>query len=173
MVWVAGVAKRTPATNKWYYQCCKGGALMDTHGIIKYDTSSQRRTDYLYRVSLKCVIKNHKGEVLVVKETGRQWWDLPGGGMDHGESLQSAIAREMFEEVGMQGDFTYRILAVEEPALLDQQQFWQIRLIFEVTPKDMMFEAGEDGDEIAFMDPQVFESSEGNAERKVCEYAKY
>ena len=46
------------------------------------------RTDYLYRVSLKSVIFNDHGEVLVVKESGRDWWDIPGGGMDHGESIK-------------------------------------------------------------------------------------
>jgi 8-oxo-dGTP pyrophosphatase MutT (NUDIX family) len=141
------------------------------HGTVTYATGG-RKTDYLYRVSLKCVIKNQNGQVLVVKETGRTVWDLPGGGMDHGESLQNAIAREMYEEVGMQGDFTYRILAVEEPALLGTHNFWQIRLIYEVTPEVMEFVAGEDGDEIIFIDPQVFEGSEHNAEQKVYEYAK-
>lgn len=142
-----------------------------TFGIIDHPNKS-RRTDYLYRVSLKCIIKNQYGDVLVVKETGRDVWDLPGGGMDHGESIKNAIAREMYEEVGMQGEFTYRILAVEEPALLEPQNFWQIRLIFEVTPKIMEFIAGEDGDEIAFINPGALANSEQNAERKVYEYAK-
>lgn len=139
------------------------------HGIIDH-ANSTRKSDYLYRVSLKCVIKNQKGEVLVVKESGRDWWDLPGGGMDHGESIKNAIAREMYEEVGMQGDFTYRILTVEEPKLLSPHSFWQIRLIFAVEPEVMEFKAGDDGDEIAFMDPHDFEDSERNAERYIACY---
>jgi 8-oxo-dGTP pyrophosphatase MutT (NUDIX family) len=137
-------------------------------GIINHDA---RKTDYLYRVSLKCVIKNAKGDVLVVKESRRSWWDLPGGGMDHGESVQSAIAREMSEEVNMQGEFTYRVLAVEEPALLSPHNFWQIRLIFEVKPVHMIFSPGDDGDEVAFMDAEAFKDSETNAEKLVYKYA--
>ena len=46
-----------------------------SHGTINH-TTSLRKTDYLYRVSMKGIVKNDKGEVLVVKETGRDWWDL-------------------------------------------------------------------------------------------------
>lgn len=69
------------------------------HGIID-QSELGRKTDYLYRVSIKGLIRNSKDEVLVVKEAGRTWWDLPGGGMDHDEDIKSALAREMHEEVG-------------------------------------------------------------------------
>lgn len=147
-------------------------ASTNPHGTIKYTPSSIRRPDYLYRLSLKCLIKDSDGNVLVVKETGRDWWDLPGGGMDHGEDLRSAIAREAMEEVGMQGDFTYRIVDVDEPAFLEMHNFWQLRLIFEVIPKQMSFNAGEDGDEIAFMDPDSFKDSSSKTEQRIYHYAK-
>lgn len=147
-------------------------ASTNPHGTIKYTPSSIRRPDYLYRLSLKCLIKDSDGNVLVVKETGRDWWDLPGGGMDHGEDLRSAIAREAMEEVGMQGDFTYRIVDVDEPAFLEMHNFWQLRLIFEVIPKQMSFNAGEDGDEIAFMDPDSFKDSSSKTEQRIYHYTK-
>jgi 8-oxo-dGTP pyrophosphatase MutT (NUDIX family) len=147
-------------------------ASTNPHGTIKYTPSSIRRPDYLYRLSLKCLIKDSDGNVLVVKETGRDWWDLPGGGMDHGEDLRSAIAREAMEEVGMQGDFTYRIVDVDEPAFLEMHNFWQLRLIFEVIPKQMSFNAGEDGDEITFMDPDSFKDSSSKTEQRIYHYAK-
>lgn len=140
------------------------------HGVIDH-TGSNRRTDYLYRVSIKSLIKNEKGEVLVVKETGRDWWDLPGGGMDHGEEIKHAIAREMKEEVNLEGDFTYRIIDVDDPAYLSVHGFWQIRLIFEVKPENMNFSAGEDGDEVTFMNPELLRNSESNTERLIYQYA--
>jgi 8-oxo-dGTP pyrophosphatase MutT (NUDIX family) len=139
-------------------------------GVISHENSS-RPTDYLYRISIKCLIRNDRGEVLVVKETGRDWWDLPGGGMDHGEDIRSAIAREMREEVNLEGDFTYKILDVEEPAYLQPHDFWQLRLIFEVIPRNMQFSAGEDADKVAFMDPSTFENSESKTERRIHHYA--
>lgn len=40
------------------------------HGVLLHPDST-RHPDYLFRVSLKAVIINHAGQVLVVKEGGR------------------------------------------------------------------------------------------------------
>lgn len=143
---------------------------MTTHGVVDHDDS--RRTDYLYRISLKCLIRNQAGEVLVVKESGRDWWDLPGGGMDHGEDLRTAIAREMKEEVAMEGDFDYAILEVDEPRRLDIHGFWQLRLIFQVIPHNLAFRPGDDGDSVMFILPEALKDSMHPTERLVCHYAK-
>ena len=147
-------------------------STQEPHGIISYDGLSTRRTDYLYRVSLKCLIKNDVGEVLVVKEAGRSWWDLPGGGMDHGESVRLAIAREMQEEVSLEGAFEYSVIAVDDPAFLEAHKFWQLRLIFAVEPKIMQFKVGADSDEIAFIKPDSFKSSQSKTERLIYEYSR-
>lgn len=141
------------------------------HGVIDH-LATNRRTDYLFRVSIKCLIRNDRGEVLVVKESGRDWWDLPGGGMDHGEDVEGAIAREMGEEVCLRGNFSFRVIAVESPSFLKHVNIWQLRIVFEVSPDNMMFEAGEDGDEVAFIDAASLEASGYWAERKVYEYAQ-
>lgn len=52
-----------------------------------------------YRVSLKAIVFNSDLRLLVVKnEDGR--WELPGGGWEHGESMQHCVRREMMEELG-------------------------------------------------------------------------
>jgi ADP-ribose pyrophosphatase YjhB (NUDIX family) len=145
-------------------------STQNSFGVVPHNNTS-RRTDFLYRISLKCLVRNEKGEVLVVKEDGRSWWDLPGGGMDHGEDITSAIAREMKEEVQLEGDFTFRIIDVDEPAHLSAHNFWQLRLIFEVKPESMIFSAGDDGDEVAFIDAQFFRDSASAIERRVYDYA--
>jgi 8-oxo-dGTP pyrophosphatase MutT (NUDIX family) len=50
-----------------------------------------------YRVSLKAINCNSNGEVLVVKENGSAW-SLPGGGIDHEETIHGALKRELYEE---------------------------------------------------------------------------
>lgn len=144
----------------------------NSQGVINNIKSSTRRADYLYRISLKGLIRNEKDEVLVVKETDRDWWDLPGGGMDHNEDIKTALARELKEEVNLEGNFTYRIIEIDEPTYLDYYDFWQVRLIFEIVPEIMEFSAGEDGDEITFMNPLDFENSNIESERRFFGYYK-
>jgi ADP-ribose pyrophosphatase YjhB (NUDIX family) len=129
------------------------------------------KADSLYRISLKCLIRNESGEVLVAKETGRKSWDLPGGGMNHGENITSAIARELSEEVNLKGNFKYKTIAVDEPKKLTNRDIWQIRRVLAVKPENLVFNNGKDSDETAFMDPKSFENSESEDERKIYEYS--
>lgn len=122
----------------------------DTHGVIDHLENS-RKTDYLYRISIKGIVLNDAGEILFVKESGRDWWDLPGGGMDHGEDIKTAIARELKEEVNLTGDFAYQVVHVDDPSLLQHSRIFQVRLIFIVKPEIMKFSPGDDGDEVAFL----------------------
>ena len=122
----------------------------DIHGVVEH-LEGTRKTDYLYRLSIKGIIFNDVGEILFVKESGRDWWDLPGGGMDHGEDIKTAIAREMKEEVNLTGDFTYQIVHVDDPAELKDAKVLQVRLIFIIKPEIMEFSPGDDSDEVAFI----------------------
>lgn len=56
--------------------------------------------DCLYRVSTKVLIVQD-GRVLLVKEIPEMWWGFPGGGIDHGETVESSLARELEEELGV------------------------------------------------------------------------
>jgi 8-oxo-dGTP pyrophosphatase MutT (NUDIX family) len=143
-------------------------SLPNVHGVIVHN--NERSPDYLYRISLKCLVVDATGRVLVVKENGRNWWDLPGGGMDHGEDVRATIAREMNEEVNMAGDFEYQIIDVEEPKHLLPHNFWQIRLVFRIMPTNFEFSAGEDGDEVAFIDPLDLKESPKLSEQLVYHY---
>lgn len=44
----------------------------DIHGVVEHPEST-RKTDYLYRLSIKGTIFNDTGEILFVKESGRDW----------------------------------------------------------------------------------------------------
>lgn len=135
------------------------------HGALVHEDSG--RKDSLIRVSLKAVILNDRGEILVVKEAGRDWWDIPGGGIDHGETIKSALARELLEEVGYEGEFEFKSLLVEDPRYLNGLNLYQMRLTFLVKPETMAFTVGDDADEIQFIDAGVFEHSESWPERQI------
>lgn len=56
--------------------------------------------DCLYRVAVRAlIVQNNK--VLLVQETLENWWALPGGGVNHGETVQTTLAREIEEELGV------------------------------------------------------------------------
>lgn len=139
-------------------------------GVISTETPDGQRYDYLFRIALKAYIQNDLGEVLVVKEAGRNAWDLPGGGMDHGETVREALARELKEEVGLVCNFSYQPLAIDDPHLLHGLDVYQTRLIMLVIPESMDFTTGVDADEIAFVKPETFIKSEHEVEKKIQNY---
>lgn len=143
----------------------------DIHGVINH-SNEPPRSDYLFRVSLKAVIFNEAGEVLIVKEAGRDWWDIPGGGLNHGESIKEALARELYEEASLRGDFEHEVILVEDPRFSNGFNMYQMRVTFLIKPERFIFEVGEDGDEIAFIDPKIFENSDVITERKIFEYSQ-
>lgn len=56
--------------------------------------------DCLYRVAVRVLIVQ-EGKVLLVKEASDDWWAFPGGGVDHGETVESTLLREIQEELGV------------------------------------------------------------------------
>jgi 8-oxo-dGTP diphosphatase len=57
----------------------------------------------LYCVAARVlVVQNDK--VLLIEEADGDWWAPPGGGIDHGELIESTVAREIEEELGVPAD---------------------------------------------------------------------
>jgi 8-oxo-dGTP diphosphatase len=59
------------------------------------------------RVNVRAVIVNDEGHVFAVKHRNRtddsesEYWALPGGGLDIGESIHDGLVRELVEEIGI------------------------------------------------------------------------
>lgn len=69
--------------------------------MILRDKSDTPKTPYL---AIDCVILNDKNEVLLIKKTHnlfKDHWAIPGGHVEYGETVESAVAREVKEEVGL------------------------------------------------------------------------
>jgi 8-oxo-dGTP pyrophosphatase MutT (NUDIX family) len=139
------------------------------HGVIVHENSG--RKDSLIRVTLKAVILDDKGRILVVKERGRDWWDIPGGGIDHGETIGQALKRELCEEVSFQGDFDFEVLLAEDPHYLENLNLYQMRITFLVKPNLMVFEKGVDGDEVQFVDADIYKKSDLWTERQIFKFS--
>ncbi|AMW79658.1 NUDIX hydrolase [Acinetobacter sp. TGL-Y2] len=64
--------------------------------------------DDFYRMSSHAVIQNEFGQILLLKANyADASWGLPGGGLDHGETIHQALYRECFEELGCHVDIKY------------------------------------------------------------------
>lgn len=141
----------------------------NVHGAIVHENSG--RKDSLIRVTLKAVILDDRGRILVVKERGRDWWDIPGGGIDHGETIEQALKRELYEEVSFQGDFDFEVLLAEDPHYLENLSLYQMRITFLVKPNSMVFEKGDDGDEVQFVDAGIYKKSDLWTERQIFKFS--
>lgn len=56
------------------------------------------------RQAARLLLIDDRGRVLLVQfENGRgeRWWAAPGGGVDPGETIEQALAREAEEELGL------------------------------------------------------------------------
>lgn len=124
-----------------------------------------------YRISLKVIIRNEKNEVLVNREAGRAEWGLPGGGWDHGETVVECIKRELFEELGYEGNITARQVGVTDvPMWMPTKKGWLLWMVYEVTPDTLEFEAGHGSDEVKFVDPAIFKDSTKIGEKLIYKF---
>lgn len=67
------------------------------------------------RIRAACVAVDGEGRVLLVqhRKGGLDYWLLPGGGVEEGETMVEAARRELFEETGLEGDVGRTLLICE------------------------------------------------------------
>jgi 8-oxo-dGTP diphosphatase len=56
--------------------------------------------DCFYRIGIKALITDTEGRFLLCRESDN-WWNLPGGGLEYGESPRETLKREIKEEMGL------------------------------------------------------------------------
>jgi 8-oxo-dGTP diphosphatase len=55
-----------------------------------------------FRIGVFALIFDDAGRVLLARRRDIDWWNLPGGGMEAGETVDEAIRREVREETGLE-----------------------------------------------------------------------
>jgi len=56
--------------------------------------------------SVTAAVRDEHGRILLIHKIDNDYWALPGGGMDIGESIADAAIREVAEETGMRIEIT-------------------------------------------------------------------
>jgi 8-oxo-dGTP pyrophosphatase MutT (NUDIX family) len=52
-----------------------------------------------YYIGIKGIIKDKTGRVLILKDSSTGKWEVPGGRIDAGQTIEGAFAREISEEI--------------------------------------------------------------------------
>lgn len=118
-----------------------------------------------YRVSIKAVIRNDQGHVLLVKEHIDDWV-LPGGGLDHGEDPETALRRELKEELAVNQVLVSKLLSTYT-FYATRKEAWYMWLLYDVEIDSFDAEAAPDISEAAYVDINSFLNSENKAERHI------
>lgn len=118
-----------------------------------------------YRVSVKALIKDRQGRVLVVKED-QDTWSLPGGGLDHGEDPKLGILRELEEELGANTAQINDIVTVKS-FYLEAKSTWLLWVVYEVELGSEDFIFGEGVRAVEYIDISELQQSEDIFEKMV------
>lgn len=81
-----------------------------------------------YTVGAMCLIERSDGRVLLVRQTYRNRWGLPGGLVARREPPADAARREVAEEVGLDVEL------VGEPAVVVEAAFQRVDVVFRARP---------------------------------------
>ena len=63
-------------------------------------------------IGVRAVLLDRDGRIALVRHTYADHWYLPGGGVKKGESIETALLRELAEEVAIVGPTIERVLGV-------------------------------------------------------------
>lgn len=85
------------------------------------DPSSFRK-----RRAARAVLLDHDGQVYLMKVSNRGFHKLPGGGIDDGEEIKQALARELQEEVGCKAEVIAELGTVTEYRAYDGEGLEQV-----------------------------------------------
>ena len=99
-----------------------------------------------YTVGSICVVERDDGAVLLVHQSYRNSWGLPGGLLQRGEAPEAAARREVLEEVGLAIDL------VGEPAVVVEPIPRRVDVVYRARPV-----AGEDPASARPCSPEIVE----------------
>jgi 8-oxo-dGTP diphosphatase len=116
---------------------------------MDYNVYMQKITNCFYRVSVKGLILDDRKRFLLTKEDN-DIWELPGGGLNYGESPKECLKREIKEEMGLEvtsiDDYPSYFLTT----CSKRSKAWIANVIYLTTVKDLKFSSSDECTEIGF-----------------------
>lgn len=102
---------------------------------------------------MKALIFDETRTKFAVIREDNDLWELPGGGLDFGESTEDCLRREIKEEMGL----TVTSISKEPVHYLigrNMDDLWSVALVFEVTVKDFDYIVSKECQELKFVSPE-------------------
>jgi len=100
-----------------------------------------------FRIGVFALIFDEDQRVLLAHRRDIDWWNLPGGGMEHGETVEEAVRREVREETGIEVEVKYLVGVYSKP----QKQ--EVVLTFDCRATGGVLTATEESRECRYFTP--------------------
>jgi 8-oxo-dGTP diphosphatase len=81
------------------------------------------------------VVRRDSGELLLVRHETVDRWVLPGGCVEHDESLREAARRELAEEAGLEADYEGLAMVTRVEVRHGDRTTWGVLPVFEARPR--------------------------------------
>lgn len=101
-----------------------------------------------FRIAVYALIFDQNEQILLAHRRDIDWWNLPGGGMEAGETVEEAMQREVWEETGLEVTVKQLIGVYSKP--LKQE----VVLTFRCLPTGGQLTETEESRECRYFDPQ-------------------
>lgn len=98
--------------------------------INPQNATAKEVEQYLVREAARAVVIDAAGQVGLLKVTKRKFYKLPGGGIEVGESQQTALKRECLEEIGCNIEILDEI-----GTIVEYRKMFQIKQILHCPPR--------------------------------------
>jgi 8-oxo-dGTP diphosphatase len=89
----------------------------------------------------------YKNKILLTKRAKKPfkgWWDLPGGYVEHGETAEQALKREMKEETGLDIKIKNIFGTYLGIASFDADKYWILSIVFIAEAQKRELQANDD-----------------------------
>lgn len=102
-------------------------------------------TEKLFHVGIKALVTDHGGKILLLKvdtshfrTNATEHWDIPGGRMQTGQSVEETLQREVEEEIGLAeigqiSFFTAAVSNIEIP-VSESEKVGLVLMVYRVKP---------------------------------------
>src|SRR6266516_7245273 len=83
----------------------------------------------IFRIGVFALIFDDEGRILMGHRRDVDWWNLPGGGMEAGETVDEALCREVREETGLEVEVEQLVGVYSKPQKQEVVLTFRCRII--------------------------------------------